>query len=302
MRRITTLLFSMILAVSLHAGKHIFEAGMRGGASGLTYRTDYGKMVPGYDIGLDVGYIYISPYYIGVRAGIGLDYAQSHFVAAPYHDTYDCLDKESDQMVVDYTIQRWDEAHNQLYFSGTVQAALEVKGWRMMVGPKLMAPLSMRYSARAEHTTLTCTYPAYENTVDKSMALSAGDRALQTVNGKIPYPPKMWCALAVETGYAFTLMGSQSLYLAAYANVSLNQNKVVPGYNLSAIYLTDTEQAIPVARMLATALDANNHIEGLQVIRQYGYWDVGIKLAWQIHWGNTRRMRYNRACHCLQYE
>ena len=78
--RLSILISAAVLGVTnLHA-QHAFEYAARVGANALLYNSDYGKPMPNYNVGMDFSWKYRSPYYIGVRMGLGIDVAASTFV------------------------------------------------------------------------------------------------------------------------------------------------------------------------------------------------------------------------------
>ena len=71
--RLSILISAAVLGVTnLHA-QHAFEYAARVGANALLYNSDYGKPMPNYNVGMDFSWKYRSPYYIGVRMGLGID-------------------------------------------------------------------------------------------------------------------------------------------------------------------------------------------------------------------------------------
>lgn len=276
----------------MYAVRNVFEIGMRGGTSGLTYQTDFGHMRPGLNTGIDVAYIYQSPYHVGLRMGIGAEWSQSVFDARSYHDKYSCIDVEKDLMQVEYTMARWTERHHQLYASVPLQMAFYKEGWRLYVGPKVMLPLFFSYTGRATNAELTCLYPVYKSHITEALALSAGTIHKHTQRGVISERPAIWYGLSLETGYAFRISNRQKLVVGIYADYMLNQYSASSTDNLSALQITDTADGVPVARVLTSALEANHHITNHQVVHGYGYFAVGVKISWQIHGPQRVNKRY----------
>lgn len=292
---ILTLLLSLSLVAS---ARSMFDIAARGGVSGLIYTSDYGQMVPRENIGIDLCYNYISVYHVGLRAGIGFDYSESMFRARDFSDSYTAVDVERDVMKVDYTMGSWQETHKQVYASALVQFAMDFYGWRLFVGPRLMIPVSMQYSESAQRADIHVSYPRYSSVVDNEiMNTGIKDQPLQS--GKMSNKPAVWGLAAIETGYAIPIAKNQTLYVGAYANIAMNSSRTTSGYNISALQLSDTKDGLPLERLLSQATEANHHSDGRPVITEMRYWDAGVKLAWQIYWGNKRK-HYNRKCNCLE--
>lgn len=281
----------------MSAVQNIMEAGVRGGLSGLTYRTDYGVMKPGLSMGLDVAYIYLSPHHIGLRTGVGLEWSQSVFEARNYHDKYSCIDVEDDYMQVEYTMARWTERHHQLYASVPLQIAFYQDDWRIFAGPKVMLPMLFRYENRAENADLTCLFPVYKSHITEALALSAGTIREQTEKGTVAERPLLWYGLSLETGYTLHLNWRQDVFVGIYADYMLNRHSVRSTDNLFALQITDTADGVPVSRVLTSALESNHHLSDCQVITSYGYFSVGIKICWQLH-GVQRVKNRRHDCFC----
>lgn len=300
-RRIIYILFALLLCGTASA-RHLAEVGVRGGLSGLTYRSNYGSMMPGPNAGLDLMYTYLSVNHVGVRTGIGLDYSISHFVVNNFSDSYITEDNQGDRILYTYAVDRWQEQHNQLYVSALVQLALDVRGWRFFIGPRFMVPAMMNYSEYAKGVDIAATYPKYGNTLTGdvySLNLGKKDAPIQT--GKMPSKPNIWCTIAAETGYAIPITKDQTLFVGVYANYALNPSITSPGSNISAFQLSEDWTNLPLQRVMSSAIEANQHTNGKPVIERFGYWDAGIKVAWQIYWGYRTR-RYNHRCRCEEMD
>lgn len=309
-QRWITILCCLVCATTIHA-RHMFETGVRGGVSSMFINSEYGSMMPNCNVGLDVLYTYLSVNHVGIRAGIALDYSQSTFVAKQYSDAYQFTDPEGDVTKVKYSMDIWQERYNQLYASGLVQLAVDFQGWRFFAGPKFMFPLVMKYSEQAVGNDVSFTYPGYNISLqDDIYAFSLGKQDIPTREGNTIVKPKLWFVAALETGYAIPLVENQTIYVGAYANIGINRCIPPTSFN-HAIELYGTAEGhqhpfqdkedLPLTRHMNPVLESFNKIEGMPIIERFGYWDAGIKVAWQIYWG-YKSHKYNRMCHCLEYD
>ena len=97
--RISLAICVALLGVQTVRGQHAFEYAARIGANALLYESDYGKPMPNYNVGMDFSWKYRSPYYIGVRIGLGFDVAASTFVGRMPAD-YNGMGTYADNYVV----------------------------------------------------------------------------------------------------------------------------------------------------------------------------------------------------------
>lgn len=288
------------LSINSLMAQHALEVGVRGGVASLLYKTEVATPSVRENIGFDIAYNYISPYFVGWRIGVSADYSVSSLKATGYEDAYDCTDVEFDKMHVHYTMQRWQEKHRQIYLSIPLQFSVGYKHFSFHVGPKIMLPVLFGFEEEAIHVDLQCSYPDYQSTVTQALALAAGDRALQTREGKVVAHPKLWFTVSAELGYSWILTKHHALRLSIYADVAINQYNLTKTDNISAIMLTDTRYTIPVERQLETMFYANHHLKDKQVVESYRYLAAGIKLTWRFRIKDVSK--YNKLCNCYPDE
>jgi len=152
-----------------------FEMSLRGGASMLMYQSEYGKMMPSYNLGVDFYYTYLSQKYVGFRTGVACDVSQSKFHMSDYNDYYSCIDYTpvsgmagvgGDKMNVRYSIRDVMESHNQIYLSVPVQLAITAGNFAMFVGPKFAFPMYAAYKQDLSGVKVSVEYPDYGVVVD----------------------------------------------------------------------------------------------------------------------------------------
>lgn len=300
-QRITIIVCCLMAALGAQA-RHIAEVGLHAGASGMFLSSTYGNCKPGINTGLDLSYIYLSDVYIGLRIGASLDMSRAAFLATQYSDAYSVTDPNGDPVNFSYTIDSWRENYTQIYFAPVVQLGVDIRGWRLFAGPKFFLPLSMRYSESMQGADIQAYFPNEDNTLQGDVyALNLGKKDMPAQSGKMVSQPIGWYALAVETGYAIPLSYNQGLYISAYANIGFN--RCTPSASAAtALSLSDFDAGLPLTRSMTSAMQAHNLTKNDAVIYEFGYWDAGIKLTWQMSWGNARR-RYNtgrHTCHCYE--
>lgn len=178
---------------TLHA-QHAFEYAARVGANVLHYNSDYGTPMPNYNVGMDFSYKYRSPYYIGVRVGLGIDVAASTFVGNSgkrfseglhvdegqgqiiqpqlgFSDRYIVpRSYEPDQMeaVFGYNIERFTETQQMIIASAPVQLGLFVGDFSMFIGARFGVPVHGCYWQRARNANVSIYYPDIDVTIPNS--------------------------------------------------------------------------------------------------------------------------------------
>lgn len=318
--------FATLLVLTIAVGgwaEHIAEIGFRGGASGLLYQSDYGKLMPGVNGGADLMYGYMSGVGVGIRLGVSFDYATSRFQANGFSDQYDHLSCQYASVVkydtVSYKFDQYSEQHQQMYVSVPVQIAFRAKRWTLNVGPKLMLPLSMKYNATAKNADMHLhalygggnsawigqTSTNGEGAVP-SLGAYCGD---ETTKGDIKSRPQFWAAVALETGYEFPSNSNTSVVLSLYGEYGVNPAKVNAASMASSLltlvdnpeYNADPNSSTPVhLRTLNPAFESK--MGDKQLVRGYNYFSAGIKLAIQFHWGRQHMPSKYKICHCTDLE
>lgn len=181
----TWLRLSLAMGVALFGmqtmqGQHAFEYAARVGANALLYKTDYGKPIPNYNVGMDFSWKYRSPYYIGVRIGLGIDVAASTFAGngvnwpaadnnlpnpalgtRGYADWYVVpRSYEPDNMLVNagYHIDRFTETQQMIIASVPVQLGIFIGDFSMFIGARAGVPVHGCYWQRVNNANLSLYY------------------------------------------------------------------------------------------------------------------------------------------------
>lgn len=203
--RLTWLRVSLAVCVALFGvetmrGQHAFEYAARVGANALLYQSDYGKPMPNYNVGMDFSWKYRSPYYVGVRIGLGIDVAASTFVAGgrargdepvldvalanqigfdplthfpatrggAYSDYYVVpRNYEPDQMQVNmgYSIERFTETQQMIIASVPIQLGVFVENFSAFIGVRAGVPVHGCYWQRVRNAYMSLYYPDTDVTI-----------------------------------------------------------------------------------------------------------------------------------------
>ncbi|MDD3405305.1 MAG: hypothetical protein PHH23_03455 [Paludibacteraceae bacterium] len=253
-----------------------------GGISGLTYVSDFGGLSPAANALFGVTYSFYIRGKAGLKFGVDLAYAGSKYEAVSYHDLYSVVDVEKDVMDVYYTVDKISERHNQWLLEIPFQLALRFDPITIDIGPKISIPIVRNYQEQLSGVDLRCYYPTYDVEIDKAIALAADKYAETTVNDKIDYFPACWISLSANFAYSFMLKSGNELGLGVYADYALNRYKNQRTRNLSLVSITDTHDGIPVERLSESVLQSNHALSGKQVVSEFGYFCVGLKLTYDI--------------------
>lgn len=146
------LILSIVLFLPLMAhAEHLFEIGAHGGVAGWTTQPVYVRSQVGFNGGAHVYYDYLSPYVIGFRAGVTCDYHNAGVGMRNYEDHYSTIDKDNQQMEIDYTIGHLSERISMWSVGIPVQLAFSAKNVLFLVGGKAVFPIQTDGS-RAQRT------------------------------------------------------------------------------------------------------------------------------------------------------
>lgn len=252
--------------------------GARIGTAGLTYQSDFGTFRPDIHTGLEMSYALLWRG-VGIRLGLDITYAASDYVSTNYTDTYSTIDVERDAMDVYYTIGQLHERHNQWYLGIPLQLTLDFKHVTLNIGPKAIIALSTTYRQTLQQADLRCYYPLYDVEIDNALALATGSNTM-TSTGKLISFPYAWIAITVDGTYNFKLKNGDKIGLGLYADVAVNNYKLLKTSNLSLLSISDTKFSIPVERLTESALYSNHAATQSQVVRKFGYFDTGFKLVY----------------------
>ena len=190
MLRISLAVCVALLGVQTMRAQHAFEYAARIGANALLYDSDYGKPMPNYNVGMDFSWKYRSPYYIGVRVGLGIDVAASTFVAGgnneqviglhpgnddvladfnPYthfpitrggaYADYYVADDHENPVNIGYSIDRFTETQQLVIASVPVQLGIFVGDFSMFLGARAGIPVHGCYWQRIRNANMHIYYP-----------------------------------------------------------------------------------------------------------------------------------------------
>lgn len=295
--------------------EHIAEVGVRGGVSGLTYRSDYGRMTPGLNAGADLMYTYMSAVGVGVRLGLSYDFSTSRFSASEYEDVFshECPLGPATYDQVKYSIASFADKHQQMYVSVPVELAFRYNKWLLYVGPKLMLPISMKYDATAKDADLSMHMTLPNQWIGESysgggVATLGAIKQDEKQSGDIKSRPIFWAAVRLETGYEIEVDYRNSIVLSVYGEYGVNPATVKKTDNLSVLSIVDNPNFTGDAtsseyihhRVLTSALNANS--QGNQLVSAYNYFSAGVRVAWMFHWGEKRVAKKYSICHCTDLE
>jgi len=137
------LILSIVLFLPLitHA-EHLFEMGVHGGVADLSYKPVYVTKKVGFNGGIQTYYNYLSPYVIGFRTGLTLDYYNTGFGKTNYEDHYSTIDVENQHMDINYMIGHLSERYTTYSVGIPLQLALSKKNILFLMGAKAVFPLT----------------------------------------------------------------------------------------------------------------------------------------------------------------
>lgn len=295
------LILSIVLFLPLMAhAEHLFEIGAHGGVAGWTTQPVYVRSQVGFNGGAHVYYDYLSPYVIGFRAGVTCDYHNAGVGMRNYEDHYSTIDKDNQQMEIDYTIGHLSERISMWSVGIPVQLAFSAKNVLFLVGGKAVFPITNRWKQNAENATLSVYYPAFDNRVYEAYALAASRNFAMYNEGQLKLTKVQWW-LSAELSYKISLKTKSSrrsyLIVGAYCDYCLTN--YMPGRSdaISLIMLTDTRDGLPLQRILTPVMEAKR--QGQKLVSRMALFDVGIKVSYAIgsFTASSRTEKY--PCRCL---
>lgn len=295
------LILSIVLFLPLMAhAEHLFEIGAHGGVAGWTTQPVYVHSQVGFNGGAHVYYDYLSPYVIGFRAGVTCDYHNAGVGMRNYEDHYSTIDKDNQQMEIDYTIGHLSERISMWSVGIPVQLAFSAKNVLFLVGGKAVFPITNRWKQSAENATLSVYYPAFNNRVYEAYALAASRNFAMYNEGQLKLTKVQWW-LSAELSYKISLKTKSSrrsyLIVGAYCDYCLTN--YTPGRSdaISLIMLTDTRDGLPLQRILTPVMEAKR--QGQKLVSRMALFDVGIKVSYAIgsFTASSRTEKY--PCRCL---
>lgn len=265
--------------------RHYFEMSAIGGVSSFVGNPKQGYFEPGYNTGLGFYYVMRSlKYHIGMRTGLAAESSQSLYKTTQgYSDRFSTFDGNGEPMDVNYSIQRLNERHTQVYFTIPLQFSVFGENLAFHIGPKLSIPLADFSNQVLYNTDLSCYFPLSGKTVLSDAQLAAGFQEQQTMSirhDKIL--PKIWILGSAELTYDVEFKEHYALCFGLYADYSFNHFTVEKSANPSLLYLTPKEEgSTTLVRKTDSALRAN--INGSQMIDKFSYFAAGFKVAFKMY-------------------
>lgn len=327
-RRVVAAAVICLCVCSYVSAQPRFEMAVRGGASMLMYESDYGKMQPSYDFGLDMLFSYRSLNVVGFRGGVSFDYAQSKFAMANYADQYHITDYEGSKLTIDYNIAGVTEAHNQMYLSVPLQLALHFGNFAIFLGPKLAFPVKATFKQELMDTHVGITMDDYIPVIEGMEYLydknGEGSKRYVTYSGDIVGTPalKQWAInvfASVDINYYIPVSKKSSFGIGLYADYGLpflyRQNPKVDvqaPYKSSLLWIDDptTAESMPPAQRAHTSVlqaynlkDITPENTATQLVRKLNYLSVGIRLSYNI--GGEKKEKFKhwykdlKKCQCV---
>lgn len=282
--------------------RHYFEAGVRIGLGGLVYDCNYGSSSPGYHAGLDIGWLYRSPYWFALRAGATIEAGSSAYRKVNYQDQYSTIDVENMLMEVRYDIGLLRETHRYYAVSFPVQVGITRRGFTGLIGPRFSIPFGGTWHESVSDASLAVYYPKYKNLVEESYPLAASRSFAMSADGKLRLPS--WqCALAGEVTYDFLLSsqyGKTEVYLSVglYFDVGLTTAPTYPNNERwGVLHLTDTRDGFPLSRIMTPVLESWR--EEAPLVARFRAYDVGIKAAIHLT-AAPKQKQLNPGCNCYE--
>jgi len=302
--RLSWLRLSLAICVALSGvatmrGQHAFEYAARVGANALLYNSDYGKPMPNYNVGMDFSWKYRSPYYIGVRLGLGIDVAASTFVGKDpnqeggigYADNYHVpqwydYDGDADGVDVRYTLGRFTETQQLIIASAPIQVGLFLGDFSMFLGARVGVPVHGCYWQRIKDADVTLYYPSTGVTIGKGQSgsdipderiaeLAAGTQA-RTVNGlhtmaRGAYPQYSYHITAmIDLNYSFKVGDNTDFAIGAYLEYDPIGYKPAVTGNTSLMmwkYAVDEHTNNPIFRREYSSVLESNRANGIDMLR-----------------------------------
>ena len=288
-----------MLGVNTTRAQHAFEFAARVGANALLYNSEYGKPLPNYNVGVDFSWKYRSPYYIGVRMGLGFDVAASTFLATDptheglgYADNYHVpawydYDHDADGVDVNYSLGRMTETQQLLIASAPIQLGIFLGDFSMFLGARVGVPVHGCYWQRIQNADVSLYYPGTGVRIDKNTSgsdfpeeyvasLSAGNIP-RTVNGirelsAGAYPKYYYQITAmVDLNYSFKVDDNVDVGIGAYLEYDPMGHKVALTDNTSLMmwkYAVDEHTNNPVFRREYSSVLESNRANGGDMLHE----------------------------------
>lgn len=283
-----------LLGVTSLRAQHAFEFATRVGANALLYTSDYGKPMPNYNVGVDFSWKYRSPYYIGVRIGLGFDVAASTFVGKDptregvgYADNYRVptwYEPDGDRMDFSYTLGKFTETQQLLIASAPVQLGIFLGDFSMFLGARVGVPVHGNYWQRIKDADVTLYHPATGQTIGKNTSgdkypdgyiepLAAGILP-RTVNGLKEmtsgmYPKYSYHITAmVDLNYSIKVDDNVDVGIGAYLEYDPIGYKPALTDNTSLMmwrYTRDEHTNVPVFRREYYSVLESNRADGIEM-------------------------------------
>ena len=322
--RRTWLRLSLAISVALFSvttvrAQHAFEYAARIGANALLYESDYGKPMPNYNVGMDFSWKYRSPYYIGLRMGLGIDVAASTFVGKDptregfgYADNYlvpEWYEPDANEVEFRYTLGRVTETQQLIIASAPVQLGLFLGDFSIFLGARFGVPIHGCYWQRIKDADVTLYYPYTGVTIGNGQSgsdfpeeyiesLAAGTRA-RTVNGikemsAGAYPKYNYHITAmVDLNYSFKVGDNTDFAIGAYLEYDPIGYKPAVTDNTSLMmwkFTRDEHTNNPIFRReYSSVLESNRANGGVMlregtlgetpVVKKYHRASVGLRLS-----------------------
>ena len=325
-RRALATAICCVLLCSYVSAQPRFEMALRGGASMLMYESDYGKIQPSYDFGVDMLFSYRSPNVVGFRGGVAFDYAQSKFAMINYSDSYTMTDYQGQTLKYAYEIGSVTEAHNQMYLSVPLQLALHFGNFAIFLGPKLAFPFKANFKQELMDVRATVEYPEYGVVANGNELVfdyyRESDSRYRVLNGDIKGTPALnpWTInifATVDINYYIPISKTSSFGIGLYADYGLpflhRHNPKVDErtpYKSSLLWLNDPAVETPqMWREHNSVLQAYNMKDitpentATQLVRKFNYLSAGIRLSYNI--GGEKKEKYKhwykdiKKCQCV---
>lgn len=291
----------VLLLLPLFAqAESLFEMGLHGGIAGLDGQTVYVNSQVGFHGGGHVYYNYLSPRVIGLRTGLTIDCHNAALGRTDYEDAYSTIDVEDQQMDVAYSIGTLREQYSTWSVGIPLQLAFAKNSFLFLVGAKAVFPLACSWKQTVKNAALSVYYPAYDNRVEESYPLAASRDFDMSNSGKMTMPKVQWW-LSMELNYSFAINNWARNYrsyilVGAYFDYCFTKNTSGISSSQSLIMLSDTRDGFPLQRLLTTVAEGQR--QGRKLVKDYGLYDVGIKISYAISPFDPHR-EAKRACHCL---
>lgn len=260
-----------------------FSIGVRGGAASLMHKTPMGNWGIGFDALLDLQYAHYwrkpgKKMQYGLLVGVGVGFARSSLNTA-VNDSLPIISTS------DGDIQYKILAENVKEFDGQIQVEVPLmfsmvheKGFFMNLGPRFMIPVYGLYNQTITNPEIKATFVEEGVTVTNEKITGVLTEEQQNSKGSWK-TSTLNIMLGAELGYEYTFRNKNSLGIGVYANYSVYTMYKNDFNHVSLISITDENKpdaGKPAVPEVLSATDA--YATGL------GYFDVGLKVAFNFNW------------------